>query len=88
MKPTTSEVSNHQATLILMLRKKKKISIISTASYIAISILTLLLPPRTCSKDQMAKETISNPNHQVWLGFIHLVNIILVILFYANGRIY
>lgn len=58
------------------------------ASYIAISILTLLLPTRICGKDQMAKEIISSPNHHVWLRFIHLVNIILVILFYANGKIY
>lgn len=55
----------------------KDVSIISTASNIAISILTLLLPAstRVYGKDQMAKETISSSNHRDCLSFTHPADI-------------
>lgn len=53
----------------------KDVSIISTASNIAISILTLLLRTRVYSKDQMAKETIASSNHRDCLSFTHLADI-------------
>lgn len=70
----TSEISNHLAALILMLHKKMSL-IISTASFPATSILTLFLPSKAYGKDQLDKETISNPNHCDSLHFTYLVDI-------------